>query len=234
MSQPNCASPPPPLSTGFAGSGLACRRGERLIFTRLGFSLAPGGALILVGPNGSGKSSLLRVMAGLTPPAHGKLSWDGADIAEDREAHRARLHFIGHADALKPVLSAEEILRFWAGMRTAPSDQAPADIAAALAQFGLGAAASLPCRYLSAGQRRRLALARLLASPAALWLLDEPMTGLDSEAAAQLLAAIGAHCRGGGCVVLSTHTPLDLADAVFLSLADFRPTRQEMAAEIAA
>jgi heme exporter protein A len=217
---------------GFAGRTLACRRGERLVFRGLDFTLQGGGALTLVGPNGSGKSSLLRVMAGLTPPVAGNLSWDGADVRADRGAHRGRLHFIGHADALKPVLSAEEMLRFWAGMRaTAPAD-AP-DIAAALAQFGLGAAAQWPCRYLSAGQRRRLTLARLVASQAPLWLLDEPMTGLDSEAAEQLLAAIAAHRRSGGCVVLSTHTPLDLADAALLSLADFRPSRADLRDEAA-
>lgn len=212
---------------GFAGRKLACRRGERLVFRGLDFTLQAGGALILVGPNGSGKSSLLRVMAGLTPPTTGTLSWDGADVCKDREAHRARLHFIGHADALKPVLSAEEILRFWAGMRATAKTDAP-DIGAALAQFGLGAAAQWPCLYLSAGQRRRLTLARLVASAAPLWLLDEPMTGLDSEAAAQLLAAIIAHRGSGGCVVLSTHAALDLAEAAVLSLADFRPTRADL------
>jgi heme exporter protein A len=234
MSLADRPSPSTRPSRGFAGSGLACRRGERLVFARLGFTLTPGGALILVGPNGSGKSSLLRVMAGLTPAARGTLSWDGTDITEDREAHRARLHFIGHADALKPVLSAVETLHFWAGMRTGSAEGAPAEITAVLAQFGLGAAAQLPCRYLSAGQKRRLALARLVASPAPLWLLDEPLTGLDTEASTQLLDAIATHRREGGCVVVSTHAPLDLVDAAQLSLADFRPTPQDMAAEIAA
>jgi heme exporter protein A len=210
----------------FAGRDLACRRGERRVFRGLGFALPPGGALILVGPNGSGKSSLLRVMAGLTPHETGTLFWDGADISEDIAAHHGRLHFIGHADALKPVLSAEEMLGFWAGMRGGKPD-----LKAALEQFGLGAAAALPCRYLSAGQRRRVTLARLVATKAPLWLLDEPMTGLDSEASAQLLAAIAAHRRGGGCVVLSTHAPLDLADTQSLSLADFRMRRED---EIAA
>jgi heme exporter protein A len=220
---PSSASP----RIGFAGRKLACRRGERLVFRGLDFTLQTGGALILVGPNGSGKSSLLRVMAGLTPPAAGVLSWNGEDVHADRSAHRGRLHFIGHADALKPVLSAEEMLRFWAAMRAPLKTDAPA-IAAALAQFGLGAAAQWPCRYLSAGQRRRLTLARLVASLAPLWLLDEPMAGLDSDAVAQLLAAIAAHRRSGGCVVLSTHTALELADAALLSLADFRPTRADL------
>lgn len=206
----------------FAGRDLTCRRGERRVFRGLGFTLPAGGALILVGPNGSGKSSLLRVMAGLTPHATGTLSWDGADIRGDMAAHHGRLHFIGHADALKPVLSAAEMLGFWAGMRGGEPD-----LQAALEQFGLGAAAQLPCRYLSAGQRRRVALARLVAAPAPLWLLDEPMTGLDTEAGTQLLAAIGAHRRAGGCVVLSTHAPLDLADTISLSLADFRSRRED-------
>src|SRR5437016_1521284 len=102
---------------GFAGRGLACRRGERLIFAGLGFTVPPGGALALTGPNGSGKSSLLRVMAGLTPVAAGVLGWDGAALRQDPAAHRARLHFIGHHDAVKPALTVAETLAFWAGMR---------------------------------------------------------------------------------------------------------------------
>jgi len=227
MSQPDLLASADSSASGFAGEGLACRRGERLIFSRLGFTLKPGGVLILVGPNGSGKSSLLRVMAGLTPALRGTLSWNGAAIAEDREAHRARIHFIGHADAVKPALSAEESVRFWTGMR-AELDRPMRDSAAVLAQFGLTAVAQLPCRYLSAGQKRRLALARLIASPAPLWLLDEPLTGLDAEAAAQLLSAIAAHRDMGGSVVLSTHAALDIPDAALLSLAAFRPTRQEI------
>jgi len=221
--------PATPPDDGFAGRHLACRRGERLVFHGLDFTLPSGGALVLIGPNGSGKSSLLRIMAGLTPPFAGALSWNGVALREDRAAHRARLHFIGHADALKPVLSAQEMLGFWTRMRGGDADA----VARALAQFGLGAAAELPCRYLSAGQKRRLALARLIASPAPLWLLDEPSTGLDSDGAAQLLAAIAAHRRGGGSIVLSTHAPLDLPDAAYLSLSEFRPSRSEAGGALA-
>lgn len=177
---------------------------------------------MLSGPNGSGKSSLLRLMAGLTPPAEGRLAWGGIDIGEDPAAHRARLHFIGHSDALKLVLSARETLAFWTAMRGISTDAG-----AALTQFGLAKAADLPCRYLSAGQRRRLVLARLVAAPAALWLLDEPLTSLDGEGTSQLMAAIAAHRAGGGRVVLSTHVPLELGDAMRLSLADFRPAAAE-------
>ncbi|HEV2546466.1 MAG TPA: heme ABC exporter ATP-binding protein CcmA [Stellaceae bacterium] len=203
----------------FAGRGLACRRGERLVFSGLSFALPGGGTLLLTGPNGSGKSSLLRLLAGLSHPDAGSLSWDGVPVNDDPAAHRARLHFIGHQDAVKPALAVGETLRFWAGMHGG------AAVAAALAHFRLEVVADWPCRHLSAGQRRRLALARLLASPAPLWLLDEPTTGLDAEAQADLLAAITAHRRSGGRVVLSTHAELAIADAAVLSLADFVPRR---------
>jgi heme exporter protein A len=224
----------PPIQTlpnpgDFTGSGLACRRGEKLIFRGLDFVLPPGGALVLIGPNGSGKSSLLRLMAGLTPQEAGALAWGGTDIREDPAVHRARLHFIGHSDALKPVLSAGESLAFWAKMRGTSAAIEPA-----LARFGLANAAALPCRYLSAGQKRRLALAGLVAAPAALWLLDEPLTSLDSEAAAQLLAAIAEHRAQGGRVALSTHAPIELGNATRLSLADFRPSPAETRAELLA
>jgi heme exporter protein A len=200
-------------SRGFAGRGLACRRGERLVFARLDFTLPPGGALVLTGPNGSGKSSLLRLMAGLARPEAGLLAWDGVAIAEDPAAHRARLHFIGHQDAVKPVLSVRESLAFWAGMHGGGA------VAAGLERFRLNPFADWPCRLLSAGQRRRLALARLIASPAPLWLLDEPSNGLDAEALGDLLAAVKAQRESGGAVVLSTHAPLALEDAEALSMA---------------
>jgi heme exporter protein A len=212
-------APADPTSRAFAGRGLACRRGERLVFAGLAFAVPPGGALLLTGPNGSGKSSLLRLMAGLSHPEAGTLSWDGAPVNDDPAAHRARLHFIGHHDAVKPALVVGETLRFWAGMHGG------AAVTAALAHFRLERVADWPCRHLSAGQRRRLALARLLASPAPLWLLDEPTTGLDAEAQADLLAAIAAHRGNGGRVLLSTHAELAIGDAAVLSLADFAPKR---------
>jgi heme exporter protein A len=204
-------------ATGFAGIDLACRRGERLVFAGLGFCVPAGGALLLTGPNGSGKSSLLRVMAGLTPVEAGALAWDGVPLSEDWAAHRMRLHYIGHLDALKGVLTAGEMLAFWAGMRRG------GDVALALAHFRLAALANWPCRFLSQGQRRRLALARLVASPAPLWLLDEPATGLDTEAVGDLLAAIAAHRAGGGRVVVSSHTPLALPQAQVVAMQQYQP-----------
>ena len=214
-------------SGDFTGQGLACRRGERLIFRGLDFVLPPGAALVLIGPNGSGTSSLLRLMAGLTPREAGVLAWNGSDIRDDPAVHRARLQFIGHSDALKPVLSAGEDLAFWAKMRGHVFANSGAAIEPALARFGLGHAGALPCRYLSAGQKRRLALARLVAAPTELWLLDEPLTSLDSDAAAQLLAVIAEHRAEGGRVVLSTHAPIELGGALRLSLADYRPSPTE-------
>jgi len=201
----------------FAGAALTCRRGERLVFAGLDFALGPGEALLLTGPNGSGKSSLLRLMAGLLPPAAGTLTWDGAPIAADPEAHRARLRFVGHLDAVKPVLSAAENLAFWAGLGGA----APDAVNQALDRLGLDRLADLPARLLSAGQKRRLALARLLLAPAALWLLDEPTVGLDEAALARFAEALAAHRAAGGRVVAATHTPLALPGAAALALADF-------------
>jgi heme exporter protein A len=202
----------------FEGRSLQCRRGGRDVFAGLSFVLPPGGALLLTGPNGSGKSSLLRLMAGLLRPAEGELLWDGHPIAEAPEAHAARLHYLGHLDAVKPVLSVTENLRFWAELRGTGTALAPA-----LERFALGELAAVPGRLLSAGQRRRLALARLVAAPAELWLLDEPSVGLDHASAGRLAAAIADHRAGGGRVVVATHTALDLADPLHLSLDALTP-----------
>jgi heme exporter protein A len=208
--------------TLFIGEELACRRGERLVFAGLSFALAAGGALLLAGPNGSGKSSLLRLISGLLPPAAGRLLWAGEDVAGDLAAHRARLQLIGHQDAVKPVLTVAEALSFSAGMRGGDR------VDAALERFRLAALADWPCRFLSSGQRRRLALARLIASPAQLWLLDEPSVGLDQQSVRDLEAAIDEHRGAGGIVILSTHVPLAVAGAVTIELAEFAP-REEAA-----
>lgn len=188
----------------FAGENLACERGERLVFRGLTFKLAAGGALVLIGSNGAGKSSLLRLMAGLGRALSGRIVWDGEDVTADREAHGARLHFLGHSDAVKPPLTVAENLRLWADLRL-PRSLAARHCQQALEAFGLDRLADVPGRYLSAGQRRRLALARLLAAPAPLWLLDEPRTALDQAALASLDAAIARHRETGGMVVVALH-----------------------------
>jgi heme exporter protein A len=204
---------------------LACRRGERLVFSGLDCVLPAGGALVLTGANGSGKSSLLRLLATLLPATAGRLLWDSEPVATDLAAYRARLHYIGHLDAIKPALGVRETLQFWAGLRGVGRPDADA----ALAAFGLETRADWPCRWLSAGQRRRLALARLVAAPAPLWLLDEPTATLDADGEARLTAAIGAHCAAGGRVVVATHQAMDLGGAAALALEDFAPVRDQAA-----
>lgn len=210
----------------FEGRSLHCRRGGRDVFAELSFALPPGGALLLTGPNGSGKSSLLRLMAGLLKPAGGALLWGDTSIAEAPEEHAARLHYLGHLDAVKPVLSVTENLRFWAALRGIPKAHGKARGTAlddALERFALTELAAVPGRLLSAGQRRRLALARLVAAPADLWLLDEPSVGLDHASVERLAAAIAAHRAGGGRVVVATHTALHLAEPLHLSMDSLAP-----------
>ncbi len=202
--------------TPFEGRELTCVRGERRVFSGLNFTLPPGGALFLTGPNGSGKSSLLRLMAGLLGPAAGQLVWDGQDVRADREAHRARLHYIGHLDAVKPVLSAAENLAYWA-----QSDSPGTTVAEALGRLDLAWLGDVAGRLLSAGQRRRLALARLLVREAELWLLDEPTVGLDDDSLARFHDVLAGHRANGGRVVVATHTPIDLAGAEHLALDAF-------------
>lgn len=188
---------------------LAAFRGERLVFDDISFRVEAGGALLLLGANGAGKSTLLRLLAGLIRPAAGTLLWDGGDALADPQAHAERLIYIGHQDAVKPGLSVAENLRFAA--RGHP-------VGPALDKLGLGALAALPARMLSAGQRRRLALARLALSARPLWLLDEPTLGLDDASLARLAALLAAHRAQGGLVIAATHLTLPLAGAAELRI----------------
>lgn len=200
----------------FSGAAVACVRGERQVFAGVDFHVARGGALVLTGPNGAGKSSLLRLMAGLAPPAAGVIAWDRTPIGDEPEEHRARIHYLGHLDAIKPTLTVAENVAYAAELRGAPIGRDR--LARALSAFGLERLADLPARYLSQGQRRRTALARLLAAPALLWLLDEPTLALDTAAHDALAAALADHQRAGGLVAVATHAPAALADAATLDL----------------
>jgi heme exporter protein A len=171
--------------------------------------------LVLRGPNGSGKSSLLRLLAGFVQPAAGDLSWDGAPIRLDPAVHRALLAYVGHADAVKGVLTLRENLAFALALSGAP----PAALDAALERFDLAPLADSPARFLSAGQRRRLALARLVGSARPLWLLDEPAVGLDAANRARLETALAEHRAGGGLAVLATHGDVDVPAPQVLELA---------------
>lgn len=198
------------MPEGLETESLAAIRGERLVFAGVSFAVPRGGALLLEGPNGSGKSTLLRVLAGLGRAEAGVVRWDGADALADRTGHAARVAYLGHQDAVKPGLAVAENLAFWGGR---------AAVAAALGRVGLARLADLPARLLSAGQKRRLALARLALGAAPIWLLDEPTLGLDL-ASVGLLGGLFAEHRGrGGVIVAATHLPLPLPDAAALRMA---------------
>src|SRR5690606_36063454 len=198
----------------FAAEDLACARGGRLVLVGVTFALAPGEALVLRGPNGAGKSSLLRVLAGLLAPSAGALFWDGRPALEDRAEHRLRLHLIGHSNAIKGALTVRGYLSFAAAVAGAPAT----GLADALDGFELAPLADVPAGWLSAGQQRRLALARLLAAPRPLWLLDEPEAGLDAANRVRLARAVAAHRAGGGIAVIATHGEIDVAAPHVLEL----------------
>jgi heme exporter protein A len=193
---------------------LACHRGGRDVFAGLRFAVGSGEALAITGRNGAGKSTLLRAIVGLVRIADGSLHLEGGDpelsIAE-------QAHYVGHQDALKPSLSVGENLRFWAGFL----GHKAADSGAALAAVGLDPLADLPAAYLSAGQRRRLSIARLLAVKRPIWLLDEPTSALDAAAQERLAGFMRMHLSEGGLILAATHGPLGIAPTHELRLDDF-------------
>jgi len=209
------------LDRNLIAEDLACRRGERLVFAGVSFRLSEGGALLLTGSNGSGKTSLLRLLATLIPPAGGRLFWGVASFDADVAAYRAALQYIGHQDAVKPGLTTRETLLFWAALRGVGAGRRLSLLEEALATFALEAVADWPCRWLSAGQRRRLALTRLVAAPAPIWLLDEPTSTLDRDNQLRLERLISEHRRLGGRVIIATHVPIDVAAAEVIPLDSF-------------
>jgi heme exporter protein A len=189
---------------------LACRRSGRRIFANLSFALGPGDALAVTGRNGAGKSSLLAILSGRLRPDAGRI-----DVADVGEASLPEcLHAVGHRDGLKSSLTAGENLLFAQRLLGAPR-LSPHD---ALERLGLGHAHDLPVAYLSAGQRRRVALARLLVCARPLWLLDEPTAALDTASQAVLAELMADHRDGGGLVIAATHQALGLADAAELRI----------------
>lgn len=187
-----------------SGSDLTCRRGGREVFTGVGFSLAAGEGLAIRGRNGAGKSSLLRMVAGLVRVAAGAIVLDGGDL---ELSLGEQAHYLGHQDALKPSLSVAENLRFWADFL----GRRDAAIGEPLKAVGLDALGDLPAAYLSAGQRRRLSIARLLAVERPIWLLDEPASTLDAAAQTRLGEIMRAHLKAGGLLLAATHAPLALS-----------------------
>jgi heme exporter protein A len=201
----------------FSGENILCFRGERIVFANLSFRIQSGEAIILSGANGTGKSTLLRLMAGLLKPSKGEVKWDNKNIFDDPEGHNAHLNYAGHADVIKPVLSVRENIAFWASLRPTSFN-----IDVALEAFGISYLTDVPGRFLSAGQKRRVNLARIIASPTKLWLLDEPTTALDIDAISNLEREIATHRASGGMVIASTHSEIGLNDANILNLGDFQ------------
>jgi heme exporter protein A len=194
-----------------SASNLGCVRGSREIFRNINFSVSSGQALAVLGPNGAGKSSLLRIVAGVLRTMSGRLSLEGGDpeLTIPEQAH-----YLGHLDALKPSLSVAENLAFWARY-LGPGPGASAD---ALQAVGLAPIRDLPAGYLSAGQRRRLSIARLVAVRRPIWLLDEAASALDQAAQARLIELMRGHLAGGGLILAATHAPLGLDQAQELRL----------------
>jgi heme exporter protein A len=204
---------------------LACRRGGRDVFSGVSFDVGAGQLLAITGRNGAGKSSLLRIVAGLIRPVGGRLWLDGSDpelsIAE-------QVHYLGHQDPVKPSLSVLENLQFWVAFFAAGTIK----VHDALESVGLGAIATLPAGYLSAGQRRRLSIARLVAVKRPIWLLDEPTSTLDATAQQRVAEFMRSHLNEGGLVLAATHSALGLGSVQELSLD--RPVRSQVHSDVAA
>jgi heme exporter protein A len=197
------------------GTGLCCVRGGRRVFAGVDFTVESRKSVVLTGANGAGKSSLLRLIAGLIRPAEGAVALTGGDgeLSVGEQAH-----YVGHLDPLKPALTVMENLTFWARFLNGEAGAGPEAAQRGLEAVGLGELGHLPAGYLSAGQRRRLSLARMLAVPRPIWLLDEPTTALDAASQERLGRVMQAHLDGGGIIIAATHGPLGLDGAQELRL----------------
>jgi heme exporter protein A len=191
--------------------GLTSIRGGRAVYSALSFAVEAGGALILTGPNGAGKTTLIRTLAGLLDPAAGRVRLDPGDPVQSLGE---QCHYVGHLNGVKSSMTVEANATFWCGFLGGARER----VVSALEAFGLAALAEIPAAYLSAGQKRRLGLARLLLAERPLWLLDEPTVSLDTAAQEMLAGAVSAHRARGGMVVAATHMPLGLTDTRELRL----------------
>ena len=206
----------------FSGESLTCIRGDRVVFTNLNFSIEEGEVLNLQGPNGSGKSTLLRLMAGLISPLEGKLIWNGSEVQIQERDFCIYFHYVGHQDAIKNALTVEENLRFWSDLRSLGQNESM--IKRALDTFSLTDLSSLPARFLSAGQRKRLNLTRLCAITAPLWILDEPANSLDKASSEILYDLIKTHQKEGGILAIATHD-IVMPGSKILNITDFSNTK---------
>jgi heme exporter protein A len=195
---------------------ITCVRGERELFSNLSLQLSPGECLHIRGENGVGKTSLLRLLSGLASPESGEVFWNGIAIKQEASEYHSKLLFLGHRDALKEDLTALENLLMYAAIDDL---QIPAEEAlASLWKFGLKGREDLPVHYLSAGQKKRVLMARMLTRRAQVWILDEPFNALDTQAGYELQSLIGSHLASGGLVVLTSHQPLAIPNLKVLDL----------------
>lgn len=194
------------MTTKLIATDLTLIRGERCLFENVGFALGPGQLLLLKGRNGSGKTSLLRALLGLLEPETGAIQWDGEPIADVRQAYCRSLVWMAHRVGLKADLTLVENLLFESSLR--PFDYA--DFDAVLERLGLNRLKKLPVRFLSAGQQRRVGLARMLLADAPLWLMDEPFTNLDADGRQLVVEVLDEHLAAGGLCVIATHQDVDV------------------------
>lgn len=199
--------PEAPTVPLFEARGLRCERDDRVLFEGLSFALFPGDVVQVLGPNGAGKTTLLRAVAGLSTRVAGSMFWGGLPLPDVRWEFLGGTLYLGHEAAVKPGLTPLENLRWHAGLWGRTRD---IGIAGALRAVGLGTHLDTPAQQLSAGQRRRVALARLLLSPARLWILDEPFTAIDLDGVARVEALVADHAARGGAVLLTTHHKFSL------------------------
>lgn len=208
-------TPPPNTELLLAARNLFCERDDRVLFKNLDFAVRPGQVLQVRGSNGSGKTTLLRIVCGLNDSYEGELSWCGEPVADVADDFYANLLFLGHRVGVSKALTPLENLRWTCTLNSAVDD---AELLAALATVGLRGFEESQCFTLSAGQQQRVALARLLLSPARLWVLDEPFTTLDVRGVTQLEAMLHDHAAQGGSVLVTTHHPLNVPDLEVLDL----------------
>lgn len=201
------------------GTDIAVFRGEHCLFSGLNLALGSGQVLQVSGDNGSGKTTLLRGLCTFVPLEQGEIRWRGSTLPRDRDRYFSELTYLGHHEGLKGDLSVQENLRASASLSASDLTAIPA----AIERVGLQAQAGLPCRSLSAGQRRRVSLARLLISDTPLWILDEPLTSLDRHGKSLVESLLVEHVAGGGLVVYTTHQPLSLqqCDVQILNMSDW-------------
>ena len=189
---------------------LGCERSGHVLFADISFEISAGQFLLVQGSNGAGKSSLIRILAGLATPAHGQLYWHGKSIQNTATVFSKQLHYIGHENGLKSGLTVCENLALFCQLQNLPAQTIPARIETALAQMDLAQHRDTISKYLSAGQQRRAALARLFLTRKTLWLLDEPLTALDQPSQSLFLSALEIHLSEGGMCIMSSHQPIGL------------------------